>query len=48
MLSRPATPLREGEAPESGGTNVQVNINLLSAKPPEEYKHMVDVTPDTE
>ena len=36
---------REGEAPEGGSTNVQVNINLPSAMTPEEYQRMVDVTP---
>lgn len=36
---------REGEAPEDGSTNVQVNINLPSAMTPEEYQRMVDVTP---
>lgn len=39
---------REGEAPEGGGTNVQVNINLPSAMTPEEYQRMVDVTPGGE
>lgn len=36
---------REGEAPEGGITNVQVNINLPSAMAPEEYQRMVDMTP---
>jgi len=43
LKARPA--YREGEAPEGGSTNVQVNINLPSAMTPEEYKRMVGVTP---
>lgn len=36
---------RDGEGVEGGSTNGQVNLNLLSATPPEEYRRKADVMP---